>query len=225
MAHKKNLLITFSGLDGAGKSTQINLLVQRLHTKGEHTKYFWSRGGYTGLMVQSKDLMRLILGRKIPTSGPSRQRTQMLRKRWVRQLWLMLAILDLIRIYGFQLRYWLWKDYTIICDRYIWDTLVDFQLNFREENIGEWWLWRILVRITPSPNASFLLLIPVDESINRSNIKGEPYRNSAEELAERLHQYENLSGNGTWYILDGRNSVTDLQNQIDIALANLASPT
>ena len=41
------MIVSFSGCDGAGKSTQINQLIKSLRLNGYKVKYIWSRGGYT----------------------------------------------------------------------------------------------------------------------------------------------------------------------------------
>ena len=40
-------LITFSGLDSAGKSTQIDKVINYLNLKKQKVRLVWSRGGYT----------------------------------------------------------------------------------------------------------------------------------------------------------------------------------
>jgi len=40
-------IIFFSGLDGAGKSTQIDILKNHYLNQNKKVYYFWSRGGYT----------------------------------------------------------------------------------------------------------------------------------------------------------------------------------
>ena len=41
------MIIVFSGLDGAGKSTQIEILRKKLMHGGSSSKILWARGGYT----------------------------------------------------------------------------------------------------------------------------------------------------------------------------------
>lgn len=213
------MLIVFSGLDGAGKSTQIELLTKQMRAAGHRPRYLWSRGGYTPLFNALKSLLRRVSGgRTVPPSGPSAARRQAFANSRIRRLWLRLAMLDLIWLYGVQLRWWLWRGKAIICDRYLGDTLIDFQLNFPQEQVEQWVLWRLLQRLTPSPNAAFLLLIPVEESVRRSNFKGEPFPDSPEVLAERMALYRALAQAGHWQVLDGRQTIEELAQQVRLTI-------
>lgn len=214
------MLIVFSGLDGAGKSTQIDLMISTLKDRGLTPTYLWTRGGYTPLFNRGKALLRRISGHKaLPQSGPSQQRTEAFSSSKVRRLWLLLAVLELMWVYGVQLRWWQKQGKVVICDRYLWDTLVDFRLNFPQEAIERWRLWQLLNSVTPQPDAVFLMLVPVAESMRRSDIKGEPFRDPPEVLAARLAQYQQLAQAGYWQVLDGQQSVTDLAGEIQRVLA------
>jgi dTMP kinase len=207
-------LITFSGLDGAGKSTQIGLLLERLRREGRNPIYVWTRGGYTPLFERFKALLRRLPGQVVPPSGHSPERTRSFSKGWVRRLWSVLALFDLLWVYGVQVRWWRWRGRVVVCDRYLWDTLVDFRLNFSEERIEDSWLWRLLVWLTPNPDAAFLLLVSVEESLHRSDVKGEPFRDPPEVLAKRLAQYQLLAQDTEWYVMDGKNTVSNLTDAI-----------
>jgi thymidylate kinase len=212
---KRGRLIVFSGLDGAGKSTQIRLLMERLESDGCRPVCLWTRGGYTsGFNALKSALRRLSRGRALPESGHTRRRARAFKSPATRRAWLRLALLDLIRVYAVQVRLWLWRGRTIICDRYLWDTLVDFRLNFPLETVEESFLWRALARLTPRPDAAFLMLVPVEESVRRSDIKGEPFRDPVEVLEERLSRYEALATEGHWHVLDGRRAAPDLASDI-----------
>ena len=54
------MIITVSGLDGAGKSTQTDKLIQRLEQEGFKTRYVWARGGYTPGFEMFKRSLRFI---------------------------------------------------------------------------------------------------------------------------------------------------------------------
>jgi thymidylate kinase len=212
---KRGKLVVFSGLDGAGKSTQIERLRARLREGGVEPVYVWSRGGYTpGFAALKGALRRLSRGRAVPPSGHSAQRAQALGRGRTRRLWLRLALLDLIWLYGVRVRWWRARGQTVICDRYLGDTLIDFTLNFPQENVAAWPLWRLLERVAPRPDAAFLMLIPVAESQRRAALKNEPFPDAPEVLEQRLRHYQAQAAAGHWQTLDGLRSIDDLAAEI-----------
>lgn len=215
------VLVVFSGLDGAGKSTQIERLTAHLHSQGHRPAIIWTRGGYTPLFSAAKTaLRRLSRGRALPQAGPSQRRDQAMARPAVRRLWLVLATLDLLWIYGMQVRWQRWRGRAVICDRYLGDTEIDFRLNFPQERFDRFLLWRLLRWIAARPDASFLLVIPVEESVRRSRLKDEPFPTPPSLLAQRLTWYEALAGQGRWdYVLDGRRPARELAAGIAAVVA------
>jgi dTMP kinase len=214
-------LITFSGLDGAGKSTQIALLTDHLNRNGARPLYIWTRGGYTAVLQGLKTLSRRILHGRLPHSGNSPQRSDAFSQGWVRRLWLYLAWLDLLWVYGVQIRWQRYRGRQVLCDRYVWDTAIDFRLNFPQEKLDDYWLWRLLGRISPRPDASFLMLLTVDESVRRSEMKGEPFPDPPEVLGQRLASYHDLIPRVPFHVLDGSQPITALFQQILTHLAQV----
>jgi thymidylate kinase len=214
-------LITFGGLDGAGKSTQIALLTDFLVKGGRKPVCIWTRGGYTAVLQGLKTLSRRFLPRRLPPAGNSPQRSHALSKWWVRRLWLSLALLDLLWVYGVQIRWHRYRGRLILCDRYLWDTAIDFRLNFPQEKLDDYWLWRLLGRISPQPDAAFLMLLTVEESVRRSEMKGEPFPDMPEVLRQRLAYYQDLVPRVPFHVLDGSQPIPALFNQILSILAQV----
>lgn len=211
--------ISVSGIDGAGKSTQVSNLARYLEQIGETPITMWSRGGYTGGFSALKTLARRFKPGLIPPPGKSPQREVMLHRSWVRRIWLTLALVDLMCIYASQIRWWQLRGYTVICDRYLWDTLIDFRLSFPGENVEAWWLWRLLVWVSPQPDAAFLLTIPVEESLHRSKEKGDAFSEPEEKIRQRYVQYEQLKQKGYWpVIIDATQPTAEVWAEIQEAV-------
>lgn len=211
-------MIAFSGIDGAGKSTQIDLLKAHLVNKGHKVLIFWSRGGYTPGMLFMKKLM----GISKKNSDNSRENSKQNTKRdksfsnpTIRKLWLVLSILDLIYYYGVYIRVKELFGTVIICDRHIKDTEIDFQLNFPQEKFQAWWLWKFLKFILDKPERYFIATIPVQESMRRSKLKNEPFPDSKEVLEKRLAMYNDFLQKETFTVhIDGTSSIEEIHNQV-----------
>lgn len=210
-------------MDGAGKSTQIEFLMDYFCNRGRSPKFIWTRGGYTSLFNNLKNLLRILLGKRIPPPGRNEERERVMRSRWMQQLWLVISLLDLLRVYAVQIRFWLWSGKIVICDRYLADTLIDFKINFKNLNVERWFLYKLLLRASPRPDASFLMLIPVEEAIKRSGQKDEPFPDSPQVLTKRLCMYKELLNDGNWTILDGLKSKEELTFKIKQIVNNLLS--
>jgi thymidylate kinase len=211
-------LIVFGGLDGAGKSTQIDLLRARLARAGLRPALVWVRGGYTPLFTRAKALARRLGGRRVPPAGRGAARTRALARPWLRRAWLVLALVDLLLLLAVRVRLLRWRGRVVLCDRYLADTRVDFRLNFPGEAVERWVLWRLVERLAPRPDAAFLLLVPVAESERRSQAKREPFPDPAPVLVQRLAQYQALGAAGGCMVLDGSRPVTEVAESIATAL-------
>lgn len=219
----KGKLIVFSGLDGAGKSTQIKLIVEYLRSRGWPPKFIWTRGGYTSLFNGLKNLLRKLMGGRVPPPGRNEKRERVMSSKRVQKFWLIIALLDLLRVYAVQIRFWLWFGKIVICDRYSIDALIDFKINFKDQDVERWFLYKLLLWASPRPDVSFLMLIPVEEAIRRSGRKDEPFPDSPEILTKRLSMYQELLNDENWNILNGLKCREELAFEIRQIVDNLLS--
>lgn len=214
-------LVALSGIDGAGKSTQHALLASRLKAEGWSPIALWSRGGYTPGINKMKRLARMLAGRRLPPPGRSDARDTAFGCSWVQRAWLTLAIADLVLLYGVWIRWLGARGKTVLCDRYLWDTLIDFRLAFPALPVEGWLAWRFLVWVAPRPDASVLLMIPLEESARRCDAKFEPFPDTPEMRARRFAEYERVSGTGCFVVLDGLATPTMIHESI-LGLIGLA---
>jgi len=209
-------LIVFSGLDGAGKSTQIEILKKHFESKNQSVEVFWSRGGYTPGLEFLKRVMRKSGSAVIPsTHGNSQKRDDAFKRKSVRKIWLTLAIFDLIFHYAIVLRIKLLARKIIICDRYLFDTQLDFELNFPDERVSSWFLWSVLERTALRPGFHFVLTVPIEESQKRSQLKSEPFPDPPEVLQYRLHRYlEYCKNHKNCFQIDCERPIEEVRKEI-----------
>lgn len=227
------MIIAFSGTDGAGKSTQIEALRSRLSECGVKTNYIWARGGYTPAFSLLKRLVLGAMGRKggklmdpSKSAEYNNRRKVAFRKPWIARIWLALAILDLALLYGIYLRILKLRGSTVVLDRYLIDTRIDFLRHHSNVFSDKSILWQLLMRVCAKPDVHFLITVPVDISMARSLQKNEPYPDSRETLEFRLTTYEAYANSACDSIvhLDGRTHLNDLFQIIDQHVPALNAP-
>jgi thymidylate kinase len=222
-AYKLSNIIAFSGTDGAGKSTQIALVKIFFESRDYKVKVLWSRGGYTPIFSNLKKFLRIVSLKKIPKSGKSIIRSRLLDNSLVSNIWLSIAIIDLIILYGLYLRLLRLIGYVVICDRYIKDTEIDFIRNFPNTFNQKSFLWRLLLKISVTPGRVFLLHIPVELSLERSDVKNEPFPDTPETLAFRLESYldDDNFPSDKYFKIDCQKSIQDVYLKIEEELKEI----
>lgn len=189
------MLITFSGLDGAGKSTLIEWLRTRLEARG-HPVAVFHMNDHVGLYAYLRLARNAVLHPPAaqppaPSPGPARGdgvrgsvRSVLRRLRyavvWNKPLRRWIYLLDLAVFHCYRLVIERVRGQVLIMDRYFYDTLVDV-------SDGRRWFWvRLLERITPTPTVPVFLDIGPEESFQR---KGEY---SVEYLRRRYLAYRQV---------------------------------
>jgi dTMP kinase len=216
----KAVLITFSGIDGAGKSSQTECVRQYFESRGLRPLTLWSRGGYTPAIDWLKTQLRRVLSRT-PVSGDVDGRSRYFRMGLVRRLWLWVALLDLIWVYAVRIRLRIHGGRPVVCDRYIWDSLIDFRIMFPQEQVEDWILWRLLKRLAARPAAAFLMQVPPEISAQRSAAKGESHTEPLAVVMQRLGFYENLARRTDFHVVSGMGSIEDSSHRVLSTIADL----
>jgi thymidylate kinase len=188
-------MIALSGIDCAGKSTQLEKLNDYFEQRQQRTMIVWSRGGYTPLLEKFKNFIK---GKKIENTKEKEIRDKVHSSCFLRKVLLWGAILDLCLYYGVYFRFLEWKGTTIIADRYVWDTYIDFLIKYEDINFEKWIVWKLLLLLHLKPKKSIVLSISAEESMRRSTLKFEPFPENLEERAHRINFYLKFIKEGYW---------------------------
>lgn len=212
---RRGQLWAFSGMDAAGKSTQIEMLLSALEARGARARRVWARGGYTPGFSLLKRWARASRAPVIPRSaGRSVERQQAFRNSAVRRVWLLMAIFDMALYYGVWIRWLRLRGLHVIADRYLVDTAIDFALAFPDERAVESRAWRMLARVAPRPARHFVMIVPVEESLRRSVLKGEPFPDDEATLTARLSRYQAMMDDEGMTRLDGLRPPVELHRTV-----------
>jgi dTMP kinase len=192
------MFITFEGIDGVGKSTQLDLLEKYLVSKGREVVRTLEPGG-TDL---GQEIRHLLLHRK----GDVSPRAEAL-----------LYAADRAHHVATKIRPALSAGKVVLSDRYF-DSSVAYQGAAREldvEEVRQISLWAIDNLI---PDLTVLLDLPADQAIARRSSKGtEPDRLESEQLEffERARaEYLSMAVEPRFLVIDATNSVEQIHQQV-----------
>lgn len=164
------MLVTFSGLDGAGKTTHAQALVHALTTCEVDARLVWSRGGSSRFMERAIALFKPSLSRMATLDMSPTPRARALRKRvWlqrplVRWGWEALFVTDLI------VRYWrcialpLLVGRVIVADRYYYDALVEMADARGASGAVPAWALAAFRLLCPRADVAVLLSVSPEEA-------------------------------------------------------------
>ncbi|MCB7320088.1 dTMP kinase [Lacrimispora sp. 210928-DFI.3.58] len=198
-------MISFSGIDCSGKSTQIELLCKELERKGKNYKVVWSRGGYTPGIEFVKKIIRG--GRETSKEKHLAHSAKVNENPMKRKILFLGSLMDLWLFYSIGLRL-MGIGRTIICDRYIWDTYIDFKMKYPEYDFEKGVWWKLTLKTMVKPRPALCLFIPAEESMYRSTLKEEPFPEKIEVRQERINWYMKELKNNRWdYVIDATSSI------------------
>lgn len=139
------VLVSFSGIDGAGKSTQIELLVKALKERGFKVNACESMFTYF--------LLKPIIGilrsaTSSPSDGPVKRNNSLIPK-----LWFLFAFADIWAGYILKIRPMVDKYDFVIADRFY----TDIWANLLYYGYCPDWAFRFLIKMLPRPDVAFML--------------------------------------------------------------------
>ncbi|MFX0209712.1 MAG: nucleotidyltransferase family protein [Candidatus Hodarchaeota archaeon] len=209
--YQEPYLITFTGLDGSGKTTQARLLNEVLRKCEIKTKYIWGRAGYSHFLETIKTIPRKIWRVKEQKNSivpHSTVKSTLFKSPPIKFLWSTIITMDMLVRYYFPVRLALLNKRIVICDRYFWDSLVDLAIRFNDSDFQIRPVSKFLRRALPTPNLSFFLDISAENVLPRSD---EPFLSN---LKIREQFYSNAAQGAALIKLDATEGTEDLSDKV-----------
>ena len=207
------MIVAFSGIDSSGKTTQIDLFEKTCKEKKLHVKKIWGKGRGTPGVMLIKGIVRGDRG--MSAEEKKEYRANVYKNSRKRKLLLTASILDLWWYFGLWYRIQNWTHKILICDRYIWDTYIDFRSEFPEFEIDNWGIWRMAVRLAPKANHSFMFYITAEESYRRDQQKGDLTLDPLEVKIAKVDKYMKLINSGKWeVVIDGTRDRESIEEEV-----------
>lgn len=207
--YRPSMLICLSGIDGSGKSTYCKALVRAFGECEIKVKYLWNRGGFSRNLELFKKMVRWLFPNSVPHPHETEKKRNMFRNTNIQNIWTLMVICDLIIHNFFSIKLPLIFGKVIICDRYIIDTFVDLAERFSCFDLDRTLIGKILIRLSPNPDISYLLEINSENALKR---KRDVF--PKEVLAKRNKLYHRLADRFGYDLKDVNRPLRTVKNEI-----------
>jgi dTMP kinase len=206
-ATRSGAIICFMGIDGSGKSTLAKALYRELQNQGIQCTYLWWLQAENSLLRRT---LRKVLTGKGPThTRPlSKQRLMDAHKKQ-QYAYQMCVLLDYLRQLVTRVIVPVSFGKTVICDRYIYDTVIAFAIEFgySEPRLDQ--VLKIVESVSPSPDVLFIVDVPIEIAFSRKGDITDP-----DSLRIPKKTYLEMSKKMSACLLDGTRDLESLSKDV-----------
>jgi dTMP kinase len=199
MAKTDRVLITFSGVDGSGKTTLSKMLIEKLEHENVNAEYLWwfsAENSFFGKIVRSvvRKLVRPPENDDVAVSTIGRAQV----------VYQFLVLADYLLHVWFLLS--LGKN--IVCDRYVYDIAAFFVAELQYSEAGAKKLLKLLRDVAPQPHVAFLVDVSAEIAMQRK----QDIRSIEQHEKLRSLYFDLIKGDHKITVLDGSKELDDLNS-------------
>jgi len=227
---KKGVFICFTGIDGSGKTSHAISIVSFLIQNYVKCKYVWTRW----IPITLKPviiLTKILLFKRSTAHALARSNEDYIEyrsakrrylKKSLARIWQNMVLFDYLLQVLIKIRIPLLFGKVVVCDRYLYDTLVDFAVDSScSKGKFKNMLKMRVVSLFPKPDVLFLLDVPEEVALKRKrDIKALTHlldrRVFFLVLAKELHSIEVIDNSGYF-----NNTQCRIQDEVRRILSNL----
>lgn len=217
------MIVSFSGIDSSGKSTQIELLKKYCDDHSMKSKVVWSKARATPVVEFIKKVVRS--DQNLSHEEKLKYREEIFSSSKKKKLLLFASLSELCFYWGIYFRALSITNKCLILDRYLWDTYAEITTDFYGINLERQILWKLLKKIAAKPKFSILFVVPLDVSLSRDIKKTAAIENntavidSIERKREKISAYNKLIKENRWTnVIDGTRQIDEIHKDINIIL-------
>lgn len=197
------MLITFTGIDGSGKSTISKALVEKMKTSNIDARYLWWFEAENSIF---RRFLRIFSGTKMKKSAIEKKKLP--ESSFIKALYQYMVLLDYQRQTIFKVWMPSMLGKTIVCDRYIYDIVVSFAMEFGYSRERAKDMLSFLRNISPVPDIEFYVDIPPEVALSRKKDII-----SLKHHKELRRWYLDMVS-GSMIVLDGTKSLHELNHEV-----------
>lgn len=167
MVGDKTKLFCIMGVDGAGKTTHTKILMNRLDNSQMKYKYVWFRFfHYTSYIILFYCKITG-LTRYENIDGEKLGYHEFHKSKIISTLYPYFLFVDMVPAYFFKIFLPIKLGYILVCDRFIYDTLVDLMIDLEDFEIYNKYPVKLFLKLIPDNNLTIFLCLDEETIRNR----------------------------------------------------------
>ena len=217
---KRRLLICLTGIDGSGKTSQARALINWLESHNISSGYLWCRM-QPRLLKPVYCLVRFLMLRKGVKDDTTETDYEKLKKskavvfknKRASRIWSWLVLTDYLVFILPILAIGFIKQQVTVCDRYLYDAIIDLSVNLGYDLQEAFSLLRKAERFFPLPDYILMCDVELHTAMTRKHdIPGHQY------LDERRKLYKALTKERHWILVDANRSIQEVNENIRLSI-------
>lgn len=160
---QKPIFLCITGIDGVGKTTHVNLILEHLRGKGIKCQYKWLRFHYL-FSLPLLVFCRVVGYTRVSTLGDSQKCSyhEFYKSRFVSSVYPWILFVDTFLFTTIKVYIPMFFGISIVCDRFVYDTLIDVAVATKDHEIYKKTVGKLFLKLIPK-NAH-LVMLSLDKS-------------------------------------------------------------